>query len=408
MCKDKEEVKKEITNSAIGSWAGYIYQGLCGIYHVLRLLLEDEKKYDSYFLNLDSYEDFSILDANKKIVSLHQCKDEKQVKQYEDEQKKMLEKKTYLISKGLTDDACQVYFHNAHNIELKYENIHLYQYHNNQSFCSSADILTLISEIIDKFKNLEGSKTCKIQALTNIVDKKVLDVQKQYFDTTRKTLKEIARTESVIAFKEILDILNNSSYISIDKKNIPCYIKTKYILKLNRILTDETELGIEVSIDKIDKFIQIFSLLQGEELIQFLQRINPHQNLSILNEDLLLSICSDEKIGVLYRQIQEIEPLSDLLDWKTDKSRQTPTTLVSTCKSENIRNCKHIYELSPNLDCLWEYDWLVGSTCGRIDSISKACNIATTIESDVDSKNIFLQKEVGILTIEDKKNGKFE
>lgn len=48
--------QKKIENSAIGSWAGFIYQGLCAIYHVLSLIGKDD-------------EEFSIHNKNKDIVS---------------------------------------------------------------------------------------------------------------------------------------------------------------------------------------------------------------------------------------------------------------------------------------------------------------------------------------------------
>lgn len=49
---------REETNSAIGSWSGYIYQGLCGALVVLRMLKEDTSAYKDYSLQLDAYEVF--------------------------------------------------------------------------------------------------------------------------------------------------------------------------------------------------------------------------------------------------------------------------------------------------------------------------------------------------------------
>lgn len=37
-------ISRELDNSALGSWAGYVYQGLCGIYHCIRLIGEDRDK----------------------------------------------------------------------------------------------------------------------------------------------------------------------------------------------------------------------------------------------------------------------------------------------------------------------------------------------------------------------------
>ena len=57
----------DVPHTAIGSWSGYIYQGICATYHVLKLYYVKD-----YTLSLDSYEDFSIFDSADKIVSLHQ------------------------------------------------------------------------------------------------------------------------------------------------------------------------------------------------------------------------------------------------------------------------------------------------------------------------------------------------
>ncbi len=46
---------REETNSAIGSWSGYIYQGLCGILVVLRMLKSNAAAYKDYSLQLDGF-----------------------------------------------------------------------------------------------------------------------------------------------------------------------------------------------------------------------------------------------------------------------------------------------------------------------------------------------------------------
>ena len=47
--------QREETNSAIGSWSGYIYQGLCGVLVALRMLKENKEAYKGYSLQLDAY-----------------------------------------------------------------------------------------------------------------------------------------------------------------------------------------------------------------------------------------------------------------------------------------------------------------------------------------------------------------
>lgn len=73
-----------ITHAAIASWAGFVYQGLCALCVAMERLL-DEDEATTWYLNIEGYEDFAILDADKHILSFHQCKDYKAKKDWKDE-----------------------------------------------------------------------------------------------------------------------------------------------------------------------------------------------------------------------------------------------------------------------------------------------------------------------------------
>lgn len=63
-----------ILHAAIASWAGFLYQGICALCVVIeKLLTEDDAV--NWYLNVEGYEDFAILDANKRILSFHQIYD---------------------------------------------------------------------------------------------------------------------------------------------------------------------------------------------------------------------------------------------------------------------------------------------------------------------------------------------
>ncbi len=91
----------KLNNSVIGSWEAYVYQGLCGLYHSIRLIGKNCNRCVDYKLFLDSYEDFAIMNDEGKFVSLHQCKDEKCKTDYADEYRKMRAKRTKLKSHDL-------------------------------------------------------------------------------------------------------------------------------------------------------------------------------------------------------------------------------------------------------------------------------------------------------------------
>ena len=63
-----------IENTAMASWSGFVYQGLCELQHVLSLLKTDWNNAITKQLSLEAYEDFAIIDDTGKIDSLHQCK----------------------------------------------------------------------------------------------------------------------------------------------------------------------------------------------------------------------------------------------------------------------------------------------------------------------------------------------
>lgn len=89
----------KLTHSAIGSWSGYAFQGMCALYVVLHTILKEyqsNKNADQikgYLLYLDAYDDFSIHDENNKAISLHQCKLYKKPQNFEKAQKQLLDTK---------------------------------------------------------------------------------------------------------------------------------------------------------------------------------------------------------------------------------------------------------------------------------------------------------------------------
>ena len=63
---------------------------------------------------------------------------------------------------------------------------------------------------------------------------------------------------------------------------------------------------------------------------------------------------------------------------------------------------------------MWIYDWFVGKIDGRVDGssipdIRKVASTITDVEEATETGNsIFHEKTVGIMTLTDKRNGKFD
>src|SRR5215217_5518240 len=73
MSKSTRKIDPEKVHSAITTWSGFVYQGKVALYHTIKLLSENRLS-DSCKLQLDSLEDFAILDSADKCLSLHQIK----------------------------------------------------------------------------------------------------------------------------------------------------------------------------------------------------------------------------------------------------------------------------------------------------------------------------------------------
>ncbi len=89
------------------------------------------------------------------------------------------------------------------------------------------------------------------------------------------------------------------------------------------------------------------------------------------------------------------------------KGKETPTSLSNQLKVPLL--CKKIIDNSENLDVLYEYDWLIGDVQHDVSNIGGYLKKFSDVNGiHEDGKSIFATKKVGILTIDSKKNGKYD
>lgn len=145
---------REQINSAIGTWSGFIYQGLCGILVSLRMIASDREGTAGYKLQLDGYEDFSILDDNDQIVSLHQCKSIKGRKDYEEDLVKMkLKRDGYTNLRTDTKN----FFHCNEKVTIDATlSIEAYPFRVGQTNCGPGELKGIIKEEVEKLKKPES------------------------------------------------------------------------------------------------------------------------------------------------------------------------------------------------------------------------------------------------------------
>lgn len=394
--------KGEIENSAIGSWAGYIYQGLCALYHVLKLINEDKGKYADYQLSLDAFEDFAILDSNSMVISLHQCKDIKDKKNFTHEFDKMQDKWGSLLraSKCVTD--CYLYFHTNHSYTDLPERIELYDF-NGKNTCAPGEIFDLLKDVVaricEQYK-VKGIQEYILAKLVNLVEQEVLVIQQESFDSDKK-LKEIAR-KHLLPFQRFFSIIfDDDMPLDFNRKEVfVSFLKNRYIMNLRQRMEEEVEDGYEVNEEPLNAFIDSFAKLTTDQTMEFFQRICPCEK---INNDWkgCLQLASQEKINVLFNQINSLETIyPDGLHWLQAEKKQTPSTLGAD--KDVTRFCVRIFNNAANLDMLREYDQIIGCVTQSVDNIREwAYNIR---HSDIqkDPNNIFEINKIGILKLEDR------
>lgn len=395
--------EREKIYSAIGSWSGFIYQGLCGLLVALRMMRDEPDRYKGYSLQLDGFEDFSILDENGKIFSLHQCKCVKGKKNYDDEFDKISDKIDANKEKFQDPDNPKYFFHCSCEVVIdeKYK-ITAYPFEVDKNYCKPGDIQRLLSLEVEELKTGESNTEAVRAALEAVVNSKVLNTQQKYFDAKpNEQLWKISREEN-IPFLKLKDKLSMIMFYY-TPGDFLFQMKTAYIMHMDDRAEEE---GDGEKRKMVDMFINRFNSMTQDELRRFIQRINPKDKITDTYECWHV-ITSKERKNYLYTLITEIPITIESLDWKTVNYAQTPSTLGN---DESVtRICKQIYENQANLDLPWLYDWIVGHVDEHVEDIEKAaCVITNTQETGTNDKNIFNAKKVGILTKKEKYDGKYD
>lgn len=401
--KSSDISQREENNSAIGSWSGYIYQGLCGVLVVLRILKADATFCKDYSLQLDGYEDFSILDGHGKIVSMHQCKSDKNRTNYDEEFKKMKAKVDGLAAQGKLQNLAihKCYFHCNRQVTIAAEyKVVAYQFEAGKTYCEPGNIQALLDAEVAMLKKAEADTHAVRAALETIVNGEVLSTQQAYFDAPRTKLYEIAQTRN-IPFARFAETLEKTimNYVPGD---FLLQMKQAYILGMEVRAAEEEDEEIR---KRIGLFTQRLRELSDDEMRKFLQRVNPKDKLEDTHQ-CWHDITTGERLNYLYNLVKDFPLDIKALHWETTKSRQTPSTLGNDMKV--TKASKLIYENQANLDFPWIYDWIVGHVDEHVENIEDAAHVINKTEDKSDGNNIFHIKKVGILTKKEKQDGTFD
>ena len=388
-----------IMNSASSSWSGFTYQGLCAIHYTLALINNNWGFVETRKLNLESYEDFAILDENDLIISFHQCKEYGSAKDWTGECEKMSDKHDYWASKDkLSPNYDKMYFHSNQNNTYAC-GVEQYVYKTENGLCGPDKIVDLIdqeiSEIIIKH-GFPGSHEIKRDRLISMIAQKVEELHDICIRTGQRMF-DVAASNS-ISFKQISKYLkDDSTKLNFTEVAITCR-SYMIIHMMDRYANDSFANGT-----KVKDFVRSLEELDIQSLEQFIKRIFPDVDLNADN----ISVRSKERANTLYNVINDVEKDIERLDlnWVKDGlTLLTPSTLGRDVRSEE--HCRNIVNNNYPGDVIRDYRWIVGDVKSKIEDIIETAH-TITISSSMDYSDITNPTKVGLLDINSMNNGDY-
>ena len=392
----------KILHSAISSWDGFIYQGCCAICVILEKILEDHIKARDLYLNLEGYDDFAILDANKHILSFHQVKCYKPLNpNFGEDMALMEDKRKYWYDNGICTEDAYLYFHCNRIVNCSHS-VSQYQYSCKNPALSPTDILehidSLICTILDNNK-WDGNIRAKRDSLISLIDEHV-----NFLDTEFKKGHENDLQLSInnpVSVSKIVDLLeNNENYVTIDDRvrTVSFYLN----INLKCRIMEEKDMAIDIS--KVERFLEAYNKLQKQEKKNVVKRLFPHFDVEGKQTN-TGDLTNEEVANYLYNVLTQTEEMDlDKIHWATGGHLQSPSTLGSSKPAYQYcgKIVKNRGTLPPEL--LRDYRWIVGDVRDTIEDIFESAHAINKI-SDDDYNNISKTRKVGLLSIKDKNNG---
>lgn len=388
-----------ITHAAIASWAGFVYQGLCALCVAMEKLLDNDKASD-WYLNIEGYEDFAILDANMHILSFHQCKDYKAKKGWKDEFGKMEDKRAYWYQKNMCKEKADLWFHT--NLDIAYSNdVKCYLYRNGFKTPTIIDVFDMLQDLVAEYCDQneipcssKRASNCLIAYVEHLVSE--LDVEdKKVVNNTQQL-----SVERSIPLKKLDDIIR----ASVDDRSIEEKVRLS-VFYINLYLKECLEEEPDVDATKVIHFLDRINAMEIEDKKHLVKRLFPDINIE-KGVNSATEISNSPRVNYLYKVLtQTIEELGwEKLHWQSAGKNQSPSTMGNDMPAK--RYCGRIAtntSLPPEL--LRDYDWIVGCFDESVDDILGTASTITRI-TPVDYDDITKTRKTGLLSIKDKNDGK--
>lgn len=414
-------------HSAADTWSGFLYQGKVALYHVLRIINEEDHALN-YHLQLDSLEDFAIVDDDINPISLHQVKAMKSPSYAS--YRVAFEK----LEKRSNDFACdEAYFHLAVQNEMSVGDIHInhphieiYSYSWGNHYCSLDEVNARIEDQIAVFlKNNGLSHHCNsdnIYKLRNkleaIVCDQIIVIHAANHTSNGLTIEEGAYHFIIplITFDEILRSdpsagLDENYYLFLTKELLNQYY--------TEFCTDAEE---QETIDtgdkqKLDLYMQQINGLNGDEIISFLQSILPHRTVKL---DSIIgfkdrNINNEEFKDAFLQSLFELTAcpgsIGDNFLWQDKDNFGYTVTAIKDGQANAAQVCRRIFKNINEADVQvpYETDKLITLEL-EVDSLKESLKIHTPSGEEEPSSgaglenNILKWSKISLVTLNNAKN----
>lgn len=387
-----------IENTAMSSWSGFVYQGLCALHHTLMLLKNDWDMAICKFLSLEAYEDFAILDTKSKIESLHQCKCYSSSTNFTEECKKMADKEYYWrnYKSMLSDSYIGMFFHSNQDNILDC-GVKAYTFIADKTKSGPNEIYALIEDAVREIlqcKSIAGSSNAKTCRLILEISKHVSHIHTECIKNSGLSFKiAVGLPMPIKVFADILE--NPQEQYTKEERIETCRYYMIMALKSRAM----TKPGVDIA--KMDMFVSKVESLTQMELQNFVRRIYPDMDITASNFN-IGEIINTSRTNFLFNVIDRVTSPLNLasLDW-TDSAggRQSPSTIGKDKDPEEY--CVDIINNPYASDLRRDYRWIVGDIEYSVDSIEEGANIITRV-IPTDYNDVTQANKIGLKDIKSK------
>lgn len=409
-------------HTAITTWSGFVYQGKVAIYHVLKLLM-NQGVASKFSLQLDSLEDFTILDEGASIISLHQVKALKsnyysayqtafeKLKDNSDTQK--CSSAYFHVAKEITDQTCE-------EIEKKHAPVKLYDYGLHHC-CALCDLDKKIEDSIQKIYLKYFPCDTPRQSpdylrkargyLDQIVLKKVLNIHSMIHDDIMSDRK--AAYKEIIPCSEFWDILARDLNQEDLGNDYYFWVLLNDLCRYYQEFCIENEIIDKFDCLKLSDCMRKITGLEKDPMMRFLRYITPHREFIIgsLSDYKDNTFHQDEIQDAFLRMLYELRApefdINKFFRWTCSDNTFTPTTIdKGSDQTSKMKLCKRIIDnaLKTDLDVLYESGSLITTEIDVPSIVDCVPNVIDTLRYDDKRSNLITRwKRVSLVSLKSAK-----